>query len=386
MSNAIKDVEKLSSRQLETTKRRFERELKSIDNAHQNLKVELKKAHAGEIVDIQDQNHRAIDQEAAKKEKVLAEMRTHLQQTSDLTDKQLKALKQNSEKENIESQQKLSIDRERINGEHELYLEELNDRYTQSSKAINLDGKKRVDDMNYEMGGRFNELEDFHQTKINNQTEEFTTRYNADTGNYKKLKDDQDNQFKKERMATNVRQQTDMAKMTEGHNVQIEKRDDTFRHGLKQQDQFFEVKYKDTLDRHNADFKTLDDQHKKVITSMKDSLTKEITQTASKLDDPFFKFEALKPKMNQFEDRVEITVDVPEHSKQDIQLTTNNKEAILSFTRRYVDANKTSEGMINKLNKVESFTTRIATDLHLDPKSVKSSYENGTMTYIIKKA
>ena len=386
MSGAIRDVEKLNSRQLETVKRRNERELRTIAESQQNLKAEIKKANMGEIVEIQDQHNRHIDSEAAKKEKVLAEMRTHLQQTTDLTDKQLKALKTNAETASVETQRKLSHDRERINGEHELYLEELNDRYTEASKSINLEGKKRVDDMNYEMNGKFNELEDFHQNKINTQTEDFTTRFKTDGANYKKLKDDQDGQFKKERMATNTRQQTDMAQMTEGHNTQIEKRDETFRKGLKEQDLFFEGKYKNTLDRHNADYKNLDDKHQKVISSMKTSLTKEISQTASKVDDAFYKFEALKPKMTRFEDRVEISVAVPEHSKSDIRLTTNGKEAILSFSRRYVDANKTPEGVINKINKVESFTTRLATDLHLDSKSVKSNYEDGTMTYVIKKA
>lgn len=386
MSSGIRDLEKINSRQLETAKRRHDREIKTIENAHQNYKADLQKAHVGEVVDLQDQNRRQIDQEATKKEKILAEMRTHLQQTSELTDKQLKDLKVTSEAEKAKIQTKLSNDRERTISENELYLEELNDRFSVASRDVNLEGKKRVDDMNREMGSAYRDSEAFHQNKINKQTEEFTTRFNTDTRNYKKLKDDQDGQFKKERMATNTRQQTDMAKMTETHNTEMEKRDTTYRKGLKEQDGFFEKKYKDNLDRNNAHLKTLDDQHQKVVSNLKTSLTQEIAQTVSKMDDNFYKFEALKPKMTQYPDRVEIQVDVPEHSKQDLRLTFNNKEAVLSFNRRYVDANKTAEGVINKLNRVESFTTRLATDAQLDTKSVKSSYENGTMTYIIKKA
>ena len=77
---------------------------------------------------------------------------------------------------------------------------------------------------------------------------------------------------------------------------------------------------------------------------------------------------------------------VPEHSKTDVQLTINGKEAIVSFNRRFADASKEADGTINKVNKVESFTTRLQTGHFLNAKSMKSSYEDGTMTYVIKKA
>jgi HSP20 family molecular chaperone IbpA len=83
---------------------------------------------------------------------------------------------------------------------------------------------------------------------------------------------------------------------------------------------------------------------------------------------------------------VEIAVEIPEHSKQDIQLTINGKDAIVSFNRRYSDANKVEDGTINKISKVETFTSRLPTQHFLDAKSVKGTYENGVMNYVIKKA
>jgi HSP20 family molecular chaperone IbpA len=102
-------------------------------------------------------------------------------------------------------------------------------------------------------------------------------------------------------------------------------------------------------------------------------------------DDPFYRFTELKPTLKEFEDRVEIKVEVPEHSKSDVQLTLHGKEAILSLNRRYDDTRK--DGFItNKLHKVESFTTRLGTSHFLDPKSVKANYQDGVMTYIVKRA
>jgi HSP20 family molecular chaperone IbpA len=174
--------------------------------------------------------------------------------------------------------------------------------------------------------------------------------------------------------------------MTKTHTDHIEKRDGEYRKGLKDQDLFFEKKYEAQLGRHAEDYKTLEEKNKKLVTDLKENLTKEITKTANRLDDPFYKFEKLKPTLKHFEDRVEISVEVPDHSKQDLQLTTNGKEAVLNFNRRYADASKDESGAINKINKVESFTTRLRTDYHLDAKSVKATYDDGVMTYVIKKA
>lgn len=127
-------------------------------------------------------------------------------------------------------------------------------------------------------------------------------------------------------------------------------------------------------------------KNNKVVEDLKASLTKEITKTATRNSDPFYQFDSLRPKLSQYEDRVEVQVEIPEHSKEDVQLTIHGKEAIVNFNRRYNDASKTPEGTIHKINKVETFTSRVPTSHILDPKSVKSTYENGVMTYVIKKA
>ena len=386
MSTAIRDTEKVFNRQLESAKRRNEREIKSLNNAHEAMKSELKKANAEEVVDIQDTHHRQLNVEVEKKEKVLAELRDHQQKTTEMTDKQLKSLKQNAEKENAEIQNKLSSQRERINEEHQLFLEDESGRFEQAARNVNYDGKRRVEDKKLEMNELYSAVEGQNQEKLNKQSNDFNIRHKQEGIQYKKIKDDQDLQFKKERLSTNSRQQVEMAKITDTHNSHLEIRDGEFRKGLKQQDAFFETKYKDNLDRHNADHKVLEDKNKSVIASLKESFSKEITQAANRKDDDFYQFTSLKPKMKVFEDRVEITVDVPEHAKADLQLTTNIKEAVVSLNRRYSDANKTSDGSINKINKVESFSTRLNTGVVLDAKSVKASYEDGTMTYVIKKA
>lgn len=385
MSNVIRDVEKIQHRKLENAKRKNEQELKFLVDIHEKLRADIKKTQGNEIVDIKQAHQAKIEKEATKKEQLLAEMRNQLQQSKSMTDKELKALKDNSGKIRNDEQTKLRVGLEKHQKDHEFYLEDMNNRFNETSKDMTYKGEKLINTTKEMLNEKYTEVERENQEKVQTQTQKFVTKFNDDQKNYQRMKDSQDNQFKKERMGTNLRQQNDMKKMTENHTELLEKKDNNLRRGLKDQDLFFEKKYAGQLERHQIDFKTLEDKNKKVIEDLKTSLTKEITKTVGKSDDPFYKFEALKPTLRELPDGVEIRVTIPEHSKQDIQISINGKDAILGYNRRYSDANKLTDGTINKVSKVETFTTRLPTNFVLNAKTVTSSYEDGVMTYVIKK-
>lgn len=386
MSSPIRDAEKINQRKIESAKNRNEREIKKLDKAHQDHKVDLKKSQELEIVDIQDNHHRFLKEETAKKEKILAGLKSNLSKTTEITDKQLKELKNSADIDRSETNKKLSYDRERMNAENELFIKDMNDQFIQQSRKVSVEGKNNVENIKLALNDEATSTEQFYKDKIDTQTQVNTIRFNEDEKNYKNLKYNQDTVFKKERLSTNQRQQFQLQKMTSSHNDYIEKIDTDYRKGLKDQDLFFEKKYASQINKNNSDFKILEEKNKATLETLKAGLTKELTKAAIRNDDPFFKFETLKPRLKQFDDRVEIEVDLPDHSKEDVQLTINGKEAIVNFGRRYSDASKGPDGTINKINKVETFTTRLPTNHILDPKSIKSTYGNGVMSYVIKKA
>lgn len=386
MSSPIRDQEKLQSRQLESLKRRQSREVSKLEDTHQNTKAEIKKTHAGEIVDIQQENQRQVNIEADKKEKVLTQMKDHLQKTQDMTDKELKNIKASSQEFKSREHDKLTQERDRLNSENELYVDDLNHRFNQEARRIQVEGQDRINTSDNNFHYALSEKESQNTKKMNDQTNDFTTRYTKDGANYKKLKDTQDIQFKNDRLQTNLKQQTDLAKLTDSHNSQIEIRDGEFRKGLKTQDLMFEDKYNVTLKKHNEDLQRLNDTNEKVVTKLKEGLKTELKKTIERADDPFYQFTEIKPVLTQFPDRVEIKVEVPEHSKQDIQLTINNKDAIVNFNRRHDDTHTPVKGVVNKIHKVETFTTRLTTESILNPKAITSQYADGVMTYVIKKA
>ncbi|HXH30235.1 MAG TPA: hypothetical protein VNJ01_05430 [Bacteriovoracaceae bacterium] len=386
MSTVNRDLERINSRELATANKRNQRELASLETNHGKLKAELKETHQGEKVELQTEHQSQLNRETEKKEKVLGELRTNLQQTTKLTEKQLDELKDSSTKQKNHIQQDLIAQSEILTGEHELQLSELNGRFNDSTKKVIETGRSRLDALSREMKQKHSHDKEHLEGKIHQQKENFETTFSREGLLYETMKNDQDGMFKKDRLNANQKQQVDLVKQNDQHLTTFELRDQDFRKGIKEQDLFFEKKFQTTLQNHNGQFKNLNDRHDKVTNKMKTELATDLTRAVTRADDPFYQFVELGPKLTELRDHVEIAVKVPEYSKQDLLLTTNGKEAILNFNRRYTDSNRNQDGTLNKINKVETFITRLQAGATLDAKSIKSTYENGVMTYFIKKA
>jgi HSP20 family molecular chaperone IbpA len=382
----IKDVEARTRRELNHSKVRNSSELRTIAEDHVQRKESLKEVQKQDLVEIQDENERKLAAEAEKKEKVLQNMKANLENTQKMTDKQLADLEKTAEKEKLDIRSKLNHDRARVKEEHELHLDEMNDTFNTKSRSIHSQGERQLSDLSHDKREQLSSVKQQHDHKLSMKNEEFKTRYNRDETTNKRTKDQQDHMYKRERHQTNVRQQTELDKLTRTHTDQAEKIDTNFRKELKGKELEQESAYEKSLGAHTSDLKNLEDKHKKVVSKLKETLTEEVKKTVVRSDDPFFQLTELKPALKDYEDRVEISVDIPEHSKQDLRLTMNGKDAIITFSRRFADSHKNEAGILNSVNKVESFTTKMTAKAALDPKSVKSTFENGTMTYTIKKA
>lgn len=385
MSGPIRDMEKIHARQLDGLRRKNERELKFVKNSHDTMKVEQKKQNDAEVVEIQHEHHRHIDSENAKKEKLLENMRSHLSQTQAMTDKELKELEAHKAGEQVKLAQRYSSARERLNEDNQIYLEDINHRFNNKTRDVLSEGRSRLSKMENTQTEAVTQKEHDYQQQLNNQRSQFTEKYRNDEQNFKTVKDAQDKNFKKERLSQNVRQHHELDKMTKTHQHTKGIRQSEFKRDVSSQEDFFEKRYTDVRNKHAGDFKRLDELNKKLVNDNKAQLVKEISLQETRAQDPFFEFSELRPTLKETPEGVEISVAVPDHSKQDLKLTVNNKDVILSFDRRYKDVVKNEQGE-SRINKVESLTSKISTQHHLNAKSLKSHYDNGVMTFVIKKA
>jgi HSP20 family molecular chaperone IbpA len=386
MTKVARDMDQVHQKLIETLNRKHEREVKRMNEIHSENTGQIRKGQALDLVTLQDQNERQVADENEKKERILSQMKGNLDESKRLTEKQLKELTDFKAKSVADLQVKNSTDRERISGEHNETLENMNQRYNQASRKINLEGQERVTTLTNQQNEQLSNRKDFGQKKIDEQHIRHNERFQKDSEKYIRIKNEQDNVFKKERMTTYKKQEAGMAQMTELHAKEVEKRDKLKRGDLKDQELFFEKRYDQTFKRHNEHLKVLDQTQDKAVKALKEEMTKEVELKKHRAEDSFFQFVEMKPVIEHTENGIRIKVKVPDHSKQDLQLNLNGKEAIVNFNRRYIDNKKDELGNSSRVSKIETLSTRLQTGVHLDPKSVKSSYQDGVMTYEIKRA
>lgn len=386
MTKIARNMDMVHQKLIETLNRKHEREIKRMNEVHSENTSQIRKGQALDLVMIQDQNERQVAEENEKKERVLSQMQGNLDNSKKMTDKQLKELSEFKQKEVNDLQVKNSVDRERISSEHTETLESMNDRFKQTSKKLGLEGQERITALTQQQRDLLSDRKDFGQRKIDQQHIEHRTRFQKDGEKYTKIKNDQDDLFKKERMTTHNKHQSDIVKMNEQHSKEVGKQDQLKRGDLKDQELFFEKRYAQTYNRHNEHFKVLDQTQDKAIKSLKVEMAKEVEFKNNRAEDKFFEFVELKPIIEQTETGIKIKVKIPDHSKQDLQLNLNGKEAVVNFNRRYIDNKKDDFGNVSRISKIETLSSRLQTGIHLDPKSVKASYQDGVMTYEIKKA
>ena len=382
----VRDQEKLNAAQVQTSKLRNEREQKKIQAMHQDYKAEIRSTHQGEIVNLQDENKRDFEVANLKKEKVLGQMKSHLDQTKEMTEKELDDLREYSNKVRVQDQIELTNDRNALAENNELHVMDINDRFNVALKRVHEDGKGRIQERTAELREELATQTEIAKKKLELQTEQATTRFRSEGELYEKMKEDQTNKYKQDFSSTNQRQQHEMAKMTNTHLSHVKIRDTAAKSDIKNQDLAFEKKYAQHLKVHKENMDRLNTQNESVVKTMKDGVSEILMNTEKRSDDPFFRFTKLNPVLTQHPEHIEVKIEIPEHSKQDLQVTTNTKEVVVNFNRRYDDTHSPSKGVVNKLHKVETYTTRLATDHILNPKSMTSDYADGVMTFTIKRA
>ncbi len=385
-SGAIKESENQSLRQIEHVRNKLRREIRTLEDKHALVKSELKDIHQNELRDLKEENTKLIIEESQKKEKILSSIKNNLQITKDLTDKHLKNIKEESDNRLEQIQTKNNADYEKAIQDKQHDLKVLDDKFKEENFKIHREGKKSISEMDNTLSDQYNERKNQLLTRITHQEREFIQRFNQQNKEHNELKQDLDKRNEKDILLTHKKQNETMSKLTNAHDKELKIKDENFRKGLKDQEVFYHDKYASNQKFYKAETDNLDNRYHKLVNNMKNSFAKELTKTEQRLSDSFYQLAELKPEWKRTENGVQVRVKIPEYSKQDIQLNINSKEVVLHFHRRYADQNESINGISNKVHKVESYTSRFDTGVILDPKKIKSSYENGEMIYEIAKA
>ena len=114
---SIQDIQKINARQVEALQRKNSRDITRIEQGHDELKSEMKKSNATDMVNMRHENNKQVNSENEKKAKILEQMKEHLDNTQKMTDIRIKDLKENTSQVQKVEFDKVSANRERVKAE-----------------------------------------------------------------------------------------------------------------------------------------------------------------------------------------------------------------------------------------------------------------------------
>lgn len=384
MSN-ISDLSKSQVRQIDATRRQQERELKFIRDTHETVKGELKKAQTEDVADLRREHQSEIGEAEARKAKILQETQEKLQNTRTIVDKQIHELEGSLAEDKTKLETKHALERERLISDNEIHVEDIHHRYRTLTNRVSAEGQDQLANRKHEQVALFSANEAEFDNKIQHQKENFRTNFERDHNAFEKAKNLQLRTNQRQRLEKHKIHLNEMEKLTRQHETDQKLRDEAFKRDIDKKEHFFEQKYSAQRNRHEDNFQNLEKVNKQVVNKSKEEIAKKLEIYSERKEDPFYEFTELSPSLEDLGDSIQVKVQVPPHAKSDIHVTFNQKDIILNFNRRYADVKKQGD-LESRINKVETMSSRLDTGAHLDPKSLKSHYEDGVMTYTIKKS
>lgn len=384
--DAIKNSAAAHKRALNNQEARQKLEVEMAKKNHDANLDELRKSKRQDAVNIENENHKQLAEKTFEKERKLEQIRMNLEETQRITDQELKRQEVQQKKIMADKNENFRNKIETTRTQQELSLDETNHRFNVASREANNIQKEHL----YNQENRFRR-EDVDQkqqwnSKINQNRNQFAETFTVEDKKFEALKSKQETEFKKNLAKNHEKNETKLSQQNKEHIKLEEKLKAEKNKTLQDQEMMFEKKYNLQFGRHQEAEKNLEEKNKKIVEKSKEELVDRIKVYENRSNDPFFKFTHMKPTVTEEPDHYVLKIALPEYAKEEVVLSTNNREIVMTFNRRHKEERTDEDGSKLKVDKVESTVSRIPVESILDPKKISKDWADGVLTYKVFKA
>lgn len=384
--DALRQSSQAHKRALDNQEKRQKLELEMAQkNADANLN-EMRKSKAQDAINIDSEHHKQVAEKTFEKEKKLEKLRLHMDETQKLTDRELQRQQELHKKTLADKNENFQRNFSETREKQEMAFEDNNHKF-------NIAARNAADEQNNQVMLRENRFQnqdvqqkELWNNKINQNRNQFSETYQAESAKFDHLKSKQEAGFKKNLAANHQKNETKLSEQQKLHVKQEERLKQQNNKAIQDKEVFFEKKYQDQLGRHVVAEKNLEETNKKVVERSKEDLVKRVKVYESRSSDPFFTFTHIKPTVTEQPDHYVLKMPIPEYAKEEVILSTNNREIVLTFNRRHKEERVDEDGSKLKVDKVESTVSRIPVEQILNPRKTTKEWADGVMTYKVFKA
>jgi len=376
---------------------RYSRELKKLHNHHNDSLEKIKskqkkhldnakKVARKDLVEVQNSNNAKIMEEFSRRDQRINKIKENYNKTTEKLNQELDIFKYN--KANQLNMVKANFeDKYRQNQmQRKAAMDTSYDKNHQAIKNLNSsarDDKLIALEKNRNVMKAIGEshADKYYQTKDDNlreiqylRDEHIDSYYKVKSDNKKdlaKLTKLHNAQYKN----ANKTQQAEFEKLVKGHKIQ--KRDSNIA---------FEKEYKNLLTKNNINVSTLDENTKDLVKDIKEKFLQNANLILEKSKDPFYQFKRIKPLIEDKGDHYLLSIKVPEHEKNLVQISGKKRNIKLTFNRLHQETFNDVKNVKNIAKKYESYSTTTSVKDIVNTDKIEKYYAQNMLHFTIPKA
>lgn len=253
-------------------------------------------------------------------------------------------------------------------------------------KDISLKNNEGISNANYEAKLKTNEI----LTSNNRSLESLKNSLKNDEKNIKKGQDEIVKEIEKEHQAKVVdlrnKGKLEISERNKMNEIQIKNEDVQHQDILNQKRISFEQKYNELEKNHTQILSRLKERLDSQIKQVVDAYSAEKNLVNSRSNDGFYQVTKFEPIVKDELNHYIISVPIPEHEKESVNLTAQNRDVIVTLNRRFSDKIEdklTDESF--KTSRSEVLTKKLKVPELMDSKKITTNYENGFLNFKIIK-
>ena len=363
-----------------------EKEIKGIDEIYEKRKITAKFEGEQDFAQSIDRNQQRILAESGVFEEKIQSYRDKLKESQDAVAREeevlrtsgkakTEAMKMQMQDNHEESYNAARAIQDQIQSDNKNLVHEIATKTKSDKIALESNAQYEINALSSQLNQKSMDNEkDFrakidndlqmHKIEVDRQKDELKKMMAADGERNKRLADE------KNRVAT----------------AQLSFQDKHQQNMLVQKDQDFKVRYEQMVKDHDSILKSISTRFEADVKKVVDKTSSDKKLVEDKSADPFYRVEKLNPKMAEDAKDVTVSLAIPEHEKENVILSTQGRQIKLTLTRKYSEMITSNDGSIDKSTRSELFSKEFGTKDILNPREITQTYEDGVLTYKIKKA
>jgi HSP20 family molecular chaperone IbpA len=362
-----------------------EQELIEIDKIYEAKKENEKLVGQSEVLDLQDRNQAEIAERIQNKQDRLDAIKVNFNENHQKLEKEKSTLLKGHQEKIKDINTVYDYKYKDTFDDANLKAQKINTDTSQIIKDLQVESDKTIQDLDFKSKLRADSKSRENNINLKQQETTHSIQQKTTSDSYERRMAEAVSEHENKLSDQNHRQLVERKERDKFHTLEMKNKEVHHKELMKQENISFKQKYDNMVKNHKSILDRVKERFNNQVNSIvKDQMQykKNITQKGG---DEFYKVSSLNPTITEDLTGYNLSIQVPDHEKENVRLTAQKRDITISLTRKFKDEVKEENGHVNKSKRSEVFTKNLQTQSILNSRSITQSYNDGVLTFRIAK-